>query len=127
MALQKVPVKPADSGVLAISIVVALLSSAHLVAHEEHRRACRQHEQREKILDLTIAQRFNVRIGGRPLQPAIPTQIVRWTIAIVVPVSLVVLVVVRNQIVESEAIVTGHEINALLRLALLVTIDIWAA
>ena len=52
------PVKPADSDVLAISVVVAPLGPAHLVAHEQHRRAGRQHE-REKILHLTIAQRFD--------------------------------------------------------------------
>jgi hypothetical protein len=41
MPLQEAPVEPADLRVLAEGVIVALLGSAHLVAHEQHRRAGR--------------------------------------------------------------------------------------
>ena len=41
MPLQEAPVEPADIRVLAVGVIVAPLGSAHLVAHEQHRRAGR--------------------------------------------------------------------------------------
>ena len=41
MPLQETPVEPADIRDLAVTVIVASLGSAHLVAHEQHRRAGR--------------------------------------------------------------------------------------
>ena len=125
--LQQAPVKPTDIAVLAIGIVVAPLGTAHLVAHEQHRRAGRQHLQREKVLDLAVAQRLDRRIVGRSFRAAVPAQIVIRTVAIVLAVGLVVLVVVRDQIIESKAVMAGYEIDALLGLAFLVTVNVRTA
>ena len=48
-------------------------------------------------------------------------------VAVVLAVGLVVLAVVGDQIVEREAVVAGDEVDAVLRLALLVAVDVGAA
>ena len=126
ISLQQTPVEPADIGVLAVSVIVASLGSAHLIAHEKHRRAGGQKLQCEEVLDLTIAQRLDFRIVGRPLRTAVPAQIIIGAIAVALAVGLVVLPVVGDQIVEREAIMAGHEIDALFGLALLVTVKVRA-
>src|SRR5262249_15303039 len=63
VTLAQAPVEPADLGVLAIRVVVAALRPAHLVAHQQHGRADGQQVQREKILDLAVAERLDRRIA----------------------------------------------------------------
>jgi hypothetical protein len=58
---------------------------------------------------------------------ASPAQIVIGAVAVVFAVGLIVLVVVRDEIVEREPIMAGHEIDALLGLALLMTVYVGAA
>ena len=127
MPLQQAPVKPTDIAVLAISVVVAALRTPHLIAHEQHRRAGRQQFQREKILYLPVAQRLDGRIVSRPLSATVPTQVVIRTVAIVLAVGLVVFVVVRDQIIESKAVMAGYKIDALLGLAFLMTVNVGTA
>src|SRR5262249_42882460 len=70
---------------------------------------------------------FDCGIAGRPFNAAVPAYVVVRTVAIVFPVGLVVLAVVRDEIIESKPIVTGHEIDALLGLALFVAVNIGTA
>ena len=127
MLLQQAPVEPADIGVLAVGVIVAPLGPADFVAHEQHRRAGCQQIECEEVLDLAIAQRLHHWIIGGSLHAAIPAQIVIGAVAVVLAIGLVVLVVVRHQIIEGEAVMAGHEIDALLGLALLVSVDVRAA
>ena len=60
------------------------------------------------------------RILGRPLDPAIPGQVRLLPVPVSFAIRLVVLVVVGNQIVQREAVVAGHEIDALFGLPFLV-------
>ena len=83
--------------------------------------------EREEVLDLPVAQRLDRRIVGRPFDAAVPAHVVVRAVAIVFAVRLVVLVVVGDQVVEREAVVAGHEVDALLRLPFLVTVDVRAA
>ena len=62
-----------------------------------------------------------------PFHAAVPTAIVIGAVAVLFTVGVVMFVVVRNEIVEREAVVTGDEIDALLRLAAFVAIDLVAA
>ena len=87
----------------------------------------RQQLQCEEILDLAVAQRLDRRIVGGSLHAAVPAQIVIGTVAVVLAIGLVVLVVVRDQVVEGKAVMAGHEIDALLGFALLVTVNVGAA
>ena len=54
---------------------------------------------------------------------AVPASVVVGTVAVVFAVRFVVLVIVRDEVVEGEAVVTRHEIDALLSLAFLMTVN----
>src|SRR5439155_23272871 len=58
---------------------------------------------------------------------AVPAAVVVGTVAVVLAVRLVVLAVVGDEVVEREAVVAGHEVDALLGLALLVAVDFGTA
>ena len=127
MPLQQPPIEPVRLAIQAIGVVVATLAAADLVTHEQHRRADRHHQHRQEVLDLPAAQRLHVRRVGRPLRAAVPAQVVVRAVAVAFAVRLVVFVVVRDQIVERESVVAGDEVDALLRLPLLVTVEVRAA
>src|SRR3954463_3404439 len=74
------PVEPSRVVVLSISIVVAALSVAELVASEDHRRPVRQQRRRKKIALLLLAELDNLRVVGRSLDAVIPRMIVRVTV-----------------------------------------------
>src|SRR5215469_14752167 len=101
------PVEPADLIVLAVSVVVAALCAANLVAGHKHRYAAGQHEDSCKVLDLPFPQRLDGRVIGRAFRAAIPARIVVNAVSVALAVALVVLVVVAHQVVEGEAIVAS--------------------
>jgi hypothetical protein len=80
-----------------------------------------------RIQDQVDQEFLHPRIVARAFDAAIPGAVVVGTIAVLLAVRRIVFVVVGDEIVECEAIVTGHEVHALLRLALLVTVDFRAA
>jgi hypothetical protein len=101
--------------------------ASDVVAHEEHRRAHAQEEEGQEVLDLAVAERLHLRRAARPLYPAVPAPVVVGAVPVALAVGLVVLVVVGDEVVEREAVVTGHEVDALLRLPLLVAVEVGAA
>src|SRR5208337_721794 len=58
---------------------------------------------------------------------AVPASVLLAAVAVVFAIFFVVLVIVGDDVVERKAIVTRNEIDALLGLALPLTIDTWAA
>src|SRR5215831_4422759 len=127
VAREETPVEPRELPVLTIRIVVAPLSAAHLVAHQEHRRSSGEQRKREEVLHLPAAKRLDRGILRRSFGSAVPAQVVVRAVAIFFAVGFVVLAVVGDQVIQGEAVVTGDEVDALLRLALLVTVDVGAA
>ncbi len=123
---EEVPVEPADLIVLAIRVIIAILGPSHLITHQEHGCAERKQRDREKVLYLSIAEFFDIRIVGGPFDAAVPAQVVVSPIPVGLAVLLVVLEVVRDKIIESKPVVAGDKINALLRLAFFVAIDVGA-
>src|ERR1700743_899043 len=117
MSLRIMPVDPADFVVLAVSVVVALLGARELVTGGDHRNAMRNQQNSDEIPALTFAQVLDIGIAGRTLNAAVPTVVVVRTIAVVFTVGEIVLIVVRHQIVQGEAVVTGDEVNAVIRFA----------
>src|SRR3954449_11286269 len=96
------PVAPVDPGnviVLAIGVVVAPLGATALVTGDDHRYALRQEKRGEEIALLLLAQRDDLDVIGRSLNPAVPGPVVALAVAVVLAVGLVVLVVVRDQVV----------------------------
>src|SRR5246127_997745 len=121
------PIKPIGFVILTIGVVVAVLCSSDFVAHQEHGQTEGKHCDSEEILYLTVSESLHGRIIGRALKTAIPASIVVCAVAIIFAIGFVMLSVVRNEIVESESVVTCYEVYALFRLAFLVTIDFVAA
>ena len=66
-------------------------------------------------------------VVGRPLHPAVPAQVPVAAVAVALAVRLVVLRVVRDEVVEREAVVAGDEVDAGPGLAVLVAVDVRAA
>ena len=106
------PVHPGDLGVLAVDVVVAPLGAPDLVAVRDHRGALRDHQRAHDVAHLLGAQRQDIRVVGRALHPAVPRPVVAFAVAVVLAVGLVVLLVVRHQVGQREAVVTGDEVDA---------------
>ncbi len=107
------PVEPGNGAVLAICVVVALLRASHFVAHGEHRPTFGEEQDREEILDLPAAERFDRR--DRRVGPSTPQFQLKLSFVpslVVLAVGLVVLVVVGHQVVEREAVVGRDEVDA---------------
>jgi hypothetical protein len=69
-------------------------------------------------------------MAGSSLGPSIPqftTQVGIHTIAIVLSIEFVVFYIVREQIVQGEAVMAGYEVDALLRLTLRAPVDVRAS
>src|SRR5262249_43654709 len=98
--------------VLAIRIVVAALGAAELVAGHDHRRALRQEQSRQEIAPLATAQRVDALVVGGALDAEAHRVLVIAAVAVGLAVGLVVLVLVRNEMVEREPVVGGDEVDA---------------
>ena len=107
------PVEPRDLGVvLTVRIVVAGLRIAELVPREQHRGALREHQRRQEISFLPFAQGPDLRVVRCAFGARIPRVVVGAPVAIVFVVRFVVLVVVRNEVVQRESVVRGDEVDA---------------
>ena len=106
------PVDPADLVVLAISVVVAALAVADLVAGKKNRNALREQQARELIRAKLPAERQDFRIVSRPFVSAIVAEIVVGAVAVVLAVGFVVLLVVDDEIRQREAVMDGDVIDA---------------
>ena len=115
MFLNEGPVDPTGVIVLAIGIVITLLASTHLVAGQQHRRAVGQQQERHKVAGLAFAKLHHAGVLARAFHAAIPAQIVVATIAVSLPIALVMFVVVGHQVRQRKAVVAGDEVDAMER------------
>ncbi|MET3823440.1 hypothetical protein ABID76_006166 [Burkholderia ambifaria] len=111
LAVREVPVEPRYFVILAIRVVVAVLRAAEFVAGDEHRRAERGKQRREHRARDTRAQVEDRRIVGGAFSAPVRAAVVVAAVAVVLAVGLVVLVRIRHQIGEREAVVRGDEID----------------
>ena len=123
MLCEKRPVEPACFVILAIGVVVSTLCSPHFVTHEHHRHAHRKHGYGQKVLHLPIPEFLHAGIIGGTFNAAVPASVVVGPVAVVFAVCFVVLVIVGDEVVKGEAVMASHEVNALLSLAFLMTVD----
>src|SRR5436190_3058616 len=121
------PVVPGELVVLAVRIVVAALRAADLVAAQQHRHALREKERRQEITLLPSADRDDLRIGRRTFGAGIPGAVVVRAVVVVLAVGFVVFLVVRHEIAQREAVVRRDEVDARVRLASVVGVEIGAA
>ena len=127
MRREPCPVKPTDLVVLTIGVIVASLRVPHLVSHQDHGHTQGHQGDCQIILHLAVAQLLHRRVIGRSFDAAVPAPVVIGAVAVVLAVRLVVFLIVGDEIVERETVVAGHEVEALLCLALLVAVDLGTA
>src|SRR5262245_38399213 len=127
VVLQQRPVEPTHLIVLAIGVVVAVLASTSFIAHQYHGDAKGEQRNSQKILHLLVSQLLDFGIIRRALDAAVPATVVVRAVAVVFAVRFVVLLVIGDKVVESEAVVARYKVYALLGLAFLVTINLRAA
>ena len=121
------PVEPGELVVLTVRVVVAALGAVDLVTAEQHGHALGQQQRGEPVALLALAEAPDGGILGLAFHAAIPGAIVRLAVLVALPVRVVVLVVVRHQIVQREAVVGGHEIDARVGLAAVALVEVGAA
>src|SRR6478672_510926 len=127
MLCEQHPIEPAGFVVLAIGVVVPKLCSPHFVTHEKHGHTDRKHRYGQKIFYLPVSELLRTGIIGRTFNTAVPTSIVVRPVAVIFAVCFVVLGVIRDEVIEGEAVMARYKINALLGLAFLVTVNRRAA
>ena len=97
--------------VLHVGVVVAALGAPHLVAGHEHRRPGREQQRGQQVAGLPPPQPDD-RVGcGVPLDAAVGRAVVVGAVPVVLPVGLVVLVVVGDEVAQREAVVRGDEVD----------------
>ena len=111
---QTVPVIPARFIVLAIGVVVASLRAAKFVAAEQHRNSPRNEQSQQEVLDLAFSQSLDPSVRRRAFEAVVLTEVGVGPVTIVFSILLIVLVAIAHQIVQSEAVMAGNEIDAAL-------------
>src|SRR5215469_15599525 len=112
------PIKPTGLVVLAIGVVIATLCAPDLVTHRNHRQTQREHGHGQKVLYLPVSYFFYLGVIRWAFDPPVVAPVVVGAILVGFTVRLIVLLVVRDKIVEREAIVARHEVHALISLTL---------
>src|ERR1017187_8404481 len=127
MFAQQVPVEPTGVVVLAVGVVVAELATPHLIAHDKHGHTTGQHQRCEKVLHLPVAKPLNYGIVRRTFHAAVPASVLPTSVPVVLTVLFVVLVVIRDDIVERKSVLARNEVDALFEFAFLPAINARAA
>ena len=113
---RSVGVAPVNRGrrvVLGIGVVVALLAEAELGAHREHRGPARGEQERQEVAPVARPRRDDRRVLARPLDAVVPGEVPVGSVPVALAVRLVVLLLVRDQVGEGEAVVRDDEVDAL--------------
>src|SRR5688572_22924403 len=118
------PVVPADFVVLGVGVVVASLSAIDLVAAKEHGDALGEHQRGKEVALLLMPQGIDLRVVRLTLDAAIPAQILIPSITVGFAVRQVALACVGDEVMQSEAVVGGDEVDAGLGLALVPGVDV---
>src|SRR5690606_4405551 len=112
LAIGTFPVNPRELVVLTVRIVVAALGAAQLVAVDDQRRPLRQDQRRERVAFLLPPSGQDRLVVGWSFGAEVPGTVVAFAVAVVFPVGVVVLLVVRHQVVQREAIVGRDDVDA---------------
>src|SRR5580698_8363387 len=110
--VEQAPVEPAHLVILAVGIVVTALSSAKLISAEQHGNSSRDKQRQQEVLDQAVAHALDGGILGRPCHAAIVAVVSIASIAAELAVLVIVLLLVANQVVKCEAIMTSDEVEA---------------
>ena len=87
------------------------MSAAELIATEQHRHTGGEQKRRHEVADLTLAKSKDPRIVGRSLCAVVVGAVVLRAVGIALIICFVVLVVVRDEVGECEAVMCGDEVD----------------
>src|SRR5215469_2213422 len=121
------PIKPTGLVVLAIGVVITTLCAPDLVPHRNHRQTQREHGHGQKVLYLPVSYLFYLGVIGWAFDTPVPASVIIDAILVGFAVQLVVLLVVGDKVVERKAVVTCHEVHALIGLTFFVAVYLWTA
>ena len=129
LALSRPPLPghPRKIAVLAVDVVVPPLSAAHLIAVQDHGHALAQDKRRQQVAHLLAAQPQDVRGARLALDAAVPAVVVVGAVAVALAVRLVVLRIEADQVVQRKPVVRRDEVDARVRLAAALLIEVAAA
>ena len=88
-----------------------MLGAAAFVAHRKHGDTLADEEHHDGVFLLAQTQGVDGGLAGHSLDPAIPTGVVIRAVVVVLAVAEIMLLGVRNEIAQGEAIVGGDEID----------------
>jgi hypothetical protein len=84
---------------------------------QQHRHALAEQQRREEVALLPRPQRQHGGVVGVALDAAVPRPVVVGAVAAVLAVGVVVLLVVRDEVAQREAVVGGDEVDGCHRAA----------
>ena len=96
-----------------VSIVHAL---GEVLTHEYHGGALRHHQSQHHVAHLALPQGVHPSVISLPLMPTVPAEVVIGPIPVLLPIGIIVLAVVGNQVIQGEAIMGNDEVGAMVRL-----------
>ena len=109
---EQAPIEPAHFVILAVGIVIAELGSAKFIPAEQHGNASRDKQGQQKILNQTDPDTLDSWILTWPFHAAIVAIVGIGSIAAELSIFVIVLLLVADQVVEREAVMTSHEVEA---------------
>src|SRR5262247_483739 len=117
------PVEPAGFVILTIGIIVPALCASHFATHDYHGHTHREHGDGQKVLHLPVSELLHRGVIGGTFNAAVPAAVVVGAVTVVFAVCFVVLVVIRDEVVQGEAVMTGHKVHTLLNLAFFLPVN----
>ena len=124
IALQILPVEPADLIVLTVAVIVAALGIQKFIPCQEHGRAPAGHQDRHGIAAEPSAEPIDLRIIGGTFRAAVPAAVVVAAVCIIPAVAFIMLVVVGIQIPKSKSVMAVEEIDGSVLLPYIIRVDV---
>src|SRR5207237_4798491 len=95
--------------------------------HVHHGVTSRERPYGQNSLHFRVSELLHCEIIGGTLNASVPASVVVGAVTIVLAVCVVVLVVIRDEVIQCEAVMTRHIVNTLLDLAFFMTVNCGAA
>src|SRR3546814_4566887 len=97
--------------ILAISIIVASLAVAELIARQQHRCAIREEHGGQHGAQDAIAQSLDGRVSRLAFLAPVVAEVLAMPIGVLVAIGLVMLIVVADHVPGREAVVRSQEVD----------------
>ena len=105
------PMEPAQRIILAVRIIIALLRTPHLIAHQQHGNTLRQGQHAQKIALLNQSGMQDRELIAGPFHTVITTVIIMTPVTIILTVGVVMLVLIAHQVLKGETIMSSDKID----------------